>query len=684
MFNIIFIIFKLIVFWFILFFSGYQLAKWLFKKEKIETLIAFSGLIGASLYIFLINIIGHFVEIRVTFYLILLTLFLGGVFLFIKNKEINFEWGIDKKWRKILLTLALLLVVATFIIDNRRPIGGDETLPLGMPAAVTMAEGNFPARATYNPSYPLRYHYGRMLFAAAINKTTDLPLYIGYDIQVAILVGILFLLGFILINRFIKHNKKALIASILMLYSGGLIFIAGGIEGISNIYHKYILHQDIASPFKFVFGMFEALFSASAYQRIIEYPTYAFGFAIIVAATYVYFSLEKIDTKFILLNILFLSTLALFAETLLAVLSLLFLVYPFILGILKKDWQKAKTLLINSLIILIFVWPIAFTQGGVLPFYLGMDGHNLKLYQTFGHTDTELLNRGFDINKEPWILMTRIGDNKIGKDGELPIYYPQFLTQWGLLLFLVIGATIYFWKRYSNELFFFILAFFGFFVIPFFILFPLLSCSMERFFYPANLFGGLIVGLFFSDLYFKEENSRKKWLKGIVIFLTALLVLQGLIFQLLFLTIGYPPGKWNNADKFFAKNDSFERKIYQWVGKNTNVKDYFLIIEPERDDYGMEGKSPNLRFVLNTGRLAPTYNYFVESGPIFTPQPAAFGQLKKDCYSEIIKYLNYKYLYVTQDYPAGLEEKCLANNKLELKFEIKENNKFVRIYKIIY
>ncbi len=678
----ILIIFKLIIFWVILFFFGYQLSKWLFRKKRIEILIALSGLMGIGLYVFFINAIGHFVPIKITFYLVLLIFGIIGFVLFFINKSKILDWGIDKKWRKILLVITLLLVIITFIVDNRFPLGGDKVLLGCIPSAATIAEGNFPPRAIWIPPYPLRYHYGSHLFAAAIYNTTGAPLYMSYDIQVAILMGILFLLGFILIKRFTENNKKALATSLLMLYAGSLVFLKG-IKGIPILYNKYILHQDIFAPFKFVFEMVEALFSRPALSWMIWFPTNALGFVLIIGIIYLYFSsIKEKNKKIIILNALLLATLALFAETFFAVFCFLIIVYPFIFGLIKKDWLRAKNFLIISLLMLVIAVPIAFIQGGVLTHYLGRDGHNLKLFQTYGYVEgaeaygrieAELIERGLEINKTPWILMTRLG-----KDNKLPIYSFEFLLQWGLLLFLVLSATIYFWKRYSNSILFLILSFFVFFLIPFLIVFPVFLAATDRFFYLANLFGGLMAGLLLADLYFKE--AQKKWVKKIIIFLVLVLVLQGLIFQLIFLTIGYPPLKWNNADKFFAKKDSFEGRAYQWAKEHTTIDDYFLIVQPE-DDFGM---APNLRFVLNTGRLAPIYNYHVGDRPIELSQSYVFEAFKKKCDRESMKYLNYRYLYVDNEWVVGLEEKCLANNNLELKFEASENNKFIRIYKVNY
>ncbi|MDP2947135.1 MAG: DUF2298 domain-containing protein [Nanoarchaeota archaeon] len=662
---IILIILKLIIFWIILFFFGYQIGKWLFRGGQIEKLIALAGLIGAGLYVFLINTIGHFIPIGTTFYLVLFIFIIVGGVLFFINKPKIVSWGIDKKWKKILLVMALLLIVVTFIVDNRYPLGGDQLLLGSMPTAATIAEGNFPPKAIWVPSYPLRYHYGSHLFAAAIYKTTGVPLYVSYDIQVAVLVGVLFLLGFILVREFTKNNKKALISSVLMLFAGSLVFLRG-INGISVLYNKYFLHQQILAPFKFVFEMVDALFSGPAIKWMSNYPTNALSFVLIMGVISLYFTLVKQNNKKLIIIIVpLLATLALFSETFFAVLCVLLVVYPIAFGLIKKDWAGAKKFLFISLLIVIIATPIAFIQGGVLTYYLGRDGYNLKLHQVYGYTDVELLKRGFEINQEPWILMTRLGDNN-----RLPIYDLRFLLQWGLSLVLIIAAVIYFWKKQSEYIIFLELSFFAFFLIPFLIIFPLELCSTERFFFSANLFGGLIIGLFLAE---------QKRFKKAIIFIVAMLMAQGIIFQLIFLTIGYPPGKWNNADEFFIKSSSF-----QWVKKNTNIEDYFLILNP-RVDFEL---GPNLKFVVNTGRMAPIYSYgriadTTKDKLIDVPQSYIFKQLLEKCESKPLKDLKYKYLYVDENWPEGFEAKCLANNHLELKFETEEGIDFVRIYQVL-
>ncbi|HPH52026.1 MAG TPA: DUF2298 domain-containing protein [Candidatus Portnoybacteria bacterium] len=661
---------KLIIFWAILFFFGYQLAERILKQLSKETLIALSGLIGIGFYIFLINVLGYIIPINVAFYLVLLIFLLYGMCCFLRHRSNKREWGINKKWRKIILILAILSIVVTFIVDNRYPLGGDQVLLTCIPTAATIAEGNFPPQAIWMPQYPLRYHYGAHLFTAAIYKVTGLPLYMSYDIQIAVLVCVLFLLGFILAKKIVNNNKKALISSILMLGVGNLVFLKG-INGIVVLYNKYILGHEIFAPFKFVFEMIESLFSRPVEMWMVNFPTNALSFVLLIGIIYLYFdSIQNNNKKVLLITIPLLSVLALFSEIFFIVVCFLLIIYPIVFGIISKNWPCAKKFLVVALLILLISVPIALVQGGVLTHYLGRDGHNLKLHQTYGYTNIELINKGFEINVRPWILMTRIG-----QDNRLPIYSLEFLLQWGLLLILIFCSVVYFWKKKNNFVIFLELAFGAFFVAPFFIVFPLELCSTERFFYAANLFGGLLIGLWLSNIYVDGQN---KILKRFIWLLIGVLMLQTIIFQLIFLTVGYPVGKWNNIDKFFAKSNSFDVKIYQWVKENTTISDYFLIVQP--DDYEM---APNLKFTINTGRMAPIYTYHANNDPIDIPQSYAFVELKKGCNTDLIKLLDYHYVLVNKNWPDGLEEKCLENNKLELKFEETEGDNFIRIYKVL-
>lgn len=629
-----------------------------------------SGIFGMSFYVFFANALGYFIPIKTVFYLVLFSFLILGLGLFYLNRSQFLVWGIDKKWRKILLGTVLLLIVSSGIIAFRLPLVLHGT---GTPVAAVIAEGSFPPPEIWNPRNVLYYHYGPELFSAAINVITGLPVYLGHDFQVAILIGVLFLLGFCLIKRFFDNNNfKAFISSLLMIYAGSFVFLKG-IKGIPILYNLYVRHQEIVAPFKFINESINSAFSVPVLKTMQVMVWGPWVFPLIIAVIYLYFHLisqKKSKTVFLLCGILF-AVLGHFGEIYFAVLCLIFLIYPFIFGFMKKDWQKANNFLLTSFWILLIAAPLAFVQGGFLKSVLNITGSRIA----------GLIGIGgglFNINEVTYL--TEYFD-----DPGSPIFRPEFFTEWGLLLILLIPSFIFLLRRnFQLGSFLMVFAATSFslpiffttnnfaFIAEMFGVFARLG-EMWRFFFVVNLIGGLATGLFLAHLYL---SSKKIWLKTASILIIITLMTQGLFFQLLYLSVGYPAFTLNAAAQHYAKTGSYEKKAYDWIKRNTTVGDYFLITE-KSCDYTLSF-TPNYRFILNTGRMAPIYSWHCSY-----PDNDSFKKIKKSCESSAIADLKYSYLYVNEEWIEGLEEKCLANNNLELKFETEEGNKFARIYKVL-
>ncbi len=670
-------IFLTIIYFFALFFFGWQASRYCLKEDRIEYLLGLSGIVGMGLYLFLINGLGSFLPIKTVFYLVLILLVILGISLRYFNKTRPLRWELDKKWRKILLGVTLGIVVITGLIAFRMPLATGERLQGGgMPTAATMAEGNFPPLEIWEPPRPLVYHYAPELFAAATHQVAGLPLYLCYDLQKALLMGILFLLGFMLVKSFCPNNFKALVASLFMLYAGGLVFLNGLINGLFVLYQKYILHLDLIAPFKFIFEVFESSFLIPVFINVLDAPWVSWSLTLILTLIYLYFyNIEdkQKKAKVVLMGCL-LSLLALNGEFYFVVFSVSLLIYPLIFGFVKKDWSKVKQFLIISCLILIIALPLAFIQGGVLKSFLGL---NPKVSATEYYFGSQF-NNAFQFNFKPWLLK-----DYSGKNNWLPVFDPRFLIEWGLFIILFIPAAVYSLKKYFQTNSFLLFLTVSFFCLPLFINFLPNFDNMDRFFFPVPLIGGLMIGLFLANLYFSDQ---RKWFRIALFVLVVIFAAQTLFFQLLYLTIGYPPKVWNAASQTFVSNNHLlAGRAYNWVKNNTTINDYFLILKQVDDDG--TAALPNHKFVLNTGRLAPIYAYHwhdYQSGkPLPFFESILFQMVRRDCNSLALRELNYSYLYVNEQWPRELEEKCLSNNNLKLEFEISEGEKFVRIYRII-
>ena len=672
----------------ILFFFGWQASRWILNENRIEHLIAFAGIFGIGLYVFFINIIGLFIPIQTTFYLVLFAFLLfASICYFCRRLRIfrdqkSLEWGVSIWWRRALLFFALFLTLSVGLItfNHRMDLGAARE-----PTAVTMAEGNFPPMEIFNPTDPLHYHYAPDLFSAATYKITGMPLYVAYDLQKAILSGVLFLLGFLFIKSFFPDNVIAFFSSLSMVYAGTLGFFKG-FNGIAALYHKFILRQEVGAPFKFVSDAIVGEYTTPVINSVVTQHWGTMAFALMMVVVYIYFFLLREENKGHHITVLFtggflFALLALVSEPYFVILCVVIFLFPFSLLLFSRDWSSTKKIFINSFILLSITLPVALLQGGLLRPALVQ-----QLYPSSSNNAYDAILRADNQNSPnsssgpfrigtPWLLYDKT-----------PVYDPRFLTQFTLLLVVLVPSLVFLFKQRFQLALFLTGLLLLFFSTPLFIDsdFMDLSGQLGRFFLPIPLFGGLVVGLVLTTIYL---HTQKTLLKVSLLFLALILSAQGLWTHSVWLAFGNPPGvAWNQNANFFAQADTLEADAYSWVKENTTIKDLFLII---RDNYAECAAStvPNCLFVLNTGRMAPTFVLEGTWGDLGakTSSPGEanlFSEVSKSCDANILRKLNYSYIYVDEQWSKGMEAKCLKSNELNLVFQTSEGKKFIRIYKI--
>ncbi|MDO8729224.1 MAG: hypothetical protein Q7K26_05080 [bacterium] len=677
-----------IAFFSTLFFFGWQIARWVLNENRIEHLIAFSGIFGLGLYVFFINIVGLFIPIQTVFYLVLVVFLLFASICFLGRRlrvfgdQRTLEWGISGRWRKILLGSTLFLTLSVGLISFNSHM---DLAAARVATAVTMAEGNFPPMEIFNPTDPLYYHYAPDLFSAATYKITGMPIYAAYDLQRAILSGVLFLLGFFLIKLFFLDTATAFFASLSMMYAGTLVFF-NGLNGIPALYHKFILGQEIYAPFKFVSDAIVGEYTTPVINSVITQHWGTMAFALMMAVVYIYFFLLYEENRghhipaFFAGGFLF-ALLALVSEPYFAVLGVVIFLFPFVFFLFKRDWTSAKKIFISSFILLSITLLAALFQGGLLRPALAQQLHlssSKNAYNAVLRTSNQSnLNNNSNFFRvgTPWLL----------HDGK-PIYDPLFLAEFTLLLVVLVPALVFLFKRRFQLALFLTGLLLLFFSVPLLIDsdFPDLAGQLGRFFLPIPLFGGLVIGLVLTTLY---RRAQKSLLKGSLLLLAFVLIAQGLWTHSVWVAFGDPPGTWNPNAKFFAQADTLETKAYSWVKKNTTIKDLFLIIKDNYDAECGVSTVPNCLFILNTGRMAPTFMLTGIWGDTMantsSPDMAAlFSEVSKSCDSDILRKLNYSYVYVDGEWSKGMEAKCIKSNELNLMFQISEGEEFIRIYKI--
>lgn len=668
------------VFFLTIFLFGWQIARWVLVENRIERLLALSGVFGIGLYIFFLNVAGYFMPIQTAFYVvffIFLFLVIGSLFecrFHIASHQRHLEWGIDEKWRKILLAFALFLTVSVGIISIGHPM---DMFTLREPTAMTIVEGNFPPKEIWSPENPLLYHYAPELFSAAVHKLTGLPIYLAYDFQIAVLSGSLFLLGFILINSFFPSVFVAFWSAILMLYSGSLIFLEG-LNGVPALIDTYILKRGVSVSFKFVTDAIGTDFGLPVINYVIQVHWGAMAFALMIAVIYMYFHLLKNECggsrwPALILTGLMLALLALVAESFFVILSSVIFGFPFLLFMSSRYRKTIKKVFLISFFILLISAPIAVFQGGVL---------KSAIYQQLHLPSAENENQiMLYTSNEPNLKLLKIGSPLFFDDKS--VFGIDFLAKWLLLIGILSCASIFLFKQCYKLAVFLLPLTLLFFMTPlvFDSDFPFIKGNLGRFFYPVSLLGGLVAGLFLASLYTRAD---KKLIKRALVFLTVILMAQGLWTHFIWLSFGNPPGQQNKDSAYFAQEGTLEANAYKWVKENTTIDDIFLIIRDEYSECGFSG-APNCLFILNTGRMAPIFRYHQAvriNGKEASYKIDQFEILSKNCDSGLLTDLGFTHIYVDEHWPDGIEAKCLKNNELDIIYEGGNEDHFPRVYSI--
>lgn len=664
-----------LIFWFGLFFCGWQIVRFVFKEKKIEVLLPLSFIIGISIYLFLLNLSSYVIPITINLYLVFIFCLLVGILLCILRfrKAETLERGVSKKEAILIFVGALILMMLTGLV-SLSILGGDDLSQFHLTSAASIAGGNFPVKELNIPDNYQAYHYAPNLLFAAIFKITNLPIWLASDLVVFIFSGVIFLLLFLLARLIIKHNIKAFLVAIVAFLAGGFRFIYI-IPGLTTLFKRFILHEAIAYPFKFLADVWDAGPALTNSLPNLLLDTWApLGWALFLAIIFVflnYFSKTRINKFFqTVLMIICLSVLALTIETSFVIISLILLVYPFILYLIQKNKLEFQRLLKSSLLVLIVAGIIVLVQGGTITTILrNILGGKVSMGEPIV----------FSFFEHPWAFLNN--------EQFVPFYSKSFLLNFGLIYLLIIPASIFILKRRLNEGMFLILISFLSFIIPFAVSFNLFwQNTINRLFYSVNFLWALISAVFLLAAidYFK----RRRLIKIVIIFVLFIICLDGLIF--LFSRPLYSPRLTTVHNiSFWAgikKPDLVDAKAYYWVQKNTTIKDYFFTFDDISEVGDKFPIAQTYRFVFYTQRLAPVYseadNYIATPNPRH-PLSFKYRELIKACNPAILKELNYKYLFINNNWPSGLEEECLANNNLELKFEANEGDKFVRIYKAL-
>lgn len=666
----------LVIFFGGLTFYGWQTARFVLKTSRIELLLPLSLIIGYCVYTFFLNIFSYLIPIELNFYIILFFLLVIAFSLFFLNKpRPKLRSDLSKKESSVIfLTVFIIMVLSSFLVS--RSIGADDLAYPHLPAAASIAGGNFPPKNLNLPDYDLVMHYGPHLFFAAISRISGFSIFFVFRLCVFLFSGAILLLIFNTAKLFIKNNKSSFLVALVGMFGGGFRFIYG-FEGLITLYRRFFLGWDIEHPFELFGYMWKTQPLTSSLVGSFSMSSWAALYWSLILVI-IYLFLRNIGKErsfwYDFLLIVLLSVLALNNEIAFISLGFGLLAAPFILYFRDKDKERSKPLLKHALIVFIVTSLIVLFQGGTITAILKNIIQN-RSSQGYG------VGLGFSFFKYPFSF-------DIGKE-VFPFYGLKFILCFGLVYFLIVPASVFIGRRYFKKSIFLLVVSFFSFLVPLVISFDnwVWQGTLSHFFRVSSLIWAILVGLFLVMILLGLD--KKSACKKIIYLSLIIICLDGFLLVLTRPLYKKSEPRLDN-DSFFAKLTTptkIELESYRWARKNSHIEDYFLVFANKDDIDNQPNVFENFRFVMFSQRLAPVYthnnNHLNPILPDDKYYTAIYKRLIIDCSSGDMSRLNYRYLYVNKNWPDGLEEKCLANNSSELKFEFQENDQFVRIHKVL-
>ncbi len=614
-------------------------------ERRIFALVALALVFGINAYVFLVNIIGRFIYIKTAAWGVLAIMLIIALILFwVKRKELlNFGQGsLSHKQVMALFVVSAGIALACGFVAIRT-LELDDLSITHLSTASTIVAGNFPVMNPSAPDYPYSFHYGDNLLTSLLNIIAKIPLWLGYDIQTALFGGLIFLMAFLLAYEITKKYAGSFLAALLLMYGGGLAWL-NFYQGISPLWHRYILHQNISAPWRFLLQMFEPRYGTNIIYGLNNHSN-AMGFPIILFVFYSYFKVLDASQKkkwlWATLGSIAFGYLALILETSFIIIAVALMLFPLLVAIgYFENTDGKKNFFLISFIFLVIGILLVFFQGGVLSSFGGGGNGGFRI--------AKFWTTPFDVS-HPFILNWYI------------------FEEFALPLALFIPAAIYFRKNWRVALLSIVAL--GAFVAPFLVTYVdrpweltrIFSLAIPLFYFVSGIYWGNIVLLDWKDL------ISKKLLLGILL----LAISSSVFIQLVYFV--FPIGGIGQFHKYSfvatpSQPSDADSAAYKWIGQNTRLKDRFFPY--------------NEVFIRDTARFTPGY-YWGQAASIYPDVINAYGEIKKNCDPQSVQHLKIDYFYVGPNFPIkDFEKKCSQKLGLTLVYKSFVGGEERKIYKI--
>jgi hypothetical protein len=510
--------------------GGWLITTHAFKMEKGQRLLVGFGL-GLVIYLFLLNLIGGWFEIRLA-YLLPAFFVLGiGLLTSIKSQQPFLDWQ-DLKLPPILLLFAGLFIYS-LLLERGLGIYDDYH---HLPAISAMGAGNLPPRYMLNAAYEYSYHYGFELLGGSLMQLGNLFSWSAFDLGKSLVWVYSLVLIAMLLKQYLEKTWKVILGVVLFLFLGGTRYLmmllpSALLQSMDKAIAFSGVSQDLNLPFSkilfaqwqvgggppqpFIYGLTNSLNSPYILNHMGEWPL-----ALIILALLWLLADKFTSHKAVPILAMLFAHLALTYESaygLILVSLVLARLYERL--ILKK--KSSRSFLLFGLAATLSL-PFAILQGGSL--FSIVKG---VFEKAFGGQPTVIIHPTaesvFSIQWPPSISTAHFGALSI-------FSLPQLMV--GLF---EIGPIIFFtpllikWTRDKFQKGDWMIGILMISTWVGFIISMLVSYNFsERDITRFNKHALIFWNLFFIILLLQQAASWKRWVKGLVIFCSGLMLVTGI------------------------------------------------------------------------------------------------------------------------------------------------------------
>jgi len=199
--------------------GGWLIATHAFRLEERERLLVGFG-IGLVMYLWFLNLLGHWVEATTTFVVAAFLVVGAGLAFAWKGERPILRSSDLRVWPWIVVGLILMAIFARMA----RGMGiFDE--PKNLSIVSTMAAGDIPPHHYLNSTVSFAYHYGFQLFGSSLMRLGGLLPWSAFDLSKAIAGAYLFLMLALLANRYLDSPWAGLLVAGILAFVTGTRFL---------------------------------------------------------------------------------------------------------------------------------------------------------------------------------------------------------------------------------------------------------------------------------------------------------------------------------------------------------------------------------------------------------------------------------------------------------------------------